>query len=348
MDKRQADVIKIAKGICIFLVVLGHTMIPSIRDNSALIFNIWTVIYLFHMPVFFAVSGILYEVNRDRYEANPAQFIRKKFKLLIIPYISISVVVYLILMILERIPKMAELVGRYVHSVNTVGGVFIEVFTFENHVAQHLWFILVLFFIFVFNIVLRKVNSKILYIITIVAPIFLLPVLKKLFYIPDIPNYFLFELPFFMVGRLIGRSKKILSYVLKDNFSPIAFAILAGLYIAFINETDILLEPIRWIYLFSTRFLGIIMVFSISAWVEKIGKLKTAFICLEKKSYQIYLLHQPFIVSGGAGILYAIGVPDSVIVFIVTIIGLVIPLMIDAILAKSKPYHTLILGGRVN
>ena len=32
MDKRQADVIKITKGLCIFFVVLGHTMIPSIRN----------------------------------------------------------------------------------------------------------------------------------------------------------------------------------------------------------------------------------------------------------------------------------------------------------------------------
>lgn len=348
MDKKQSDVIKIAKGICIFLVVLGHTMIPNIRDDSNVIFNIWTIIYLFHMPVFFSVSGILYEVNRGRYEANPAQFIRKKFKLLIIPYLSISAVVYLFLMILERIPKIAELVGRYVHSVNTVEGVFIEIVTFENHVAQHLWFVLVLFLFFAFNIVLRKVNSNILYITTIVVPIFLLPVLKKMFYIPDIPNYFLFELPFFMVGRLIGKNKEILSYVLKANFLPIAFAILSGLYIAFINKTDILLQPIRWIYLFTTRCLGILMVLSISAWVEKIGKLKTMFSCLERKSYQIYLLHQPFIVSGGAGVLYAVGVSNPVIIFIVTIVGLVVPLMIDTALAKSKPYQIMILGGRVN
>ena len=347
MDKRQSEVIKIAKGICIFLVVLGHTMIPSIRGDSGVIFNIWAIIYLFHMPVFFAVSGVLYELNRERYEENPTQFIIRKFKLLIIPYLSISVAVYLFLIVLERIPKIAELVERYVHSVDTVGGAFIEILTYENHVAQHLWFVLVLFFMFFFNIALRKVDQKILYIVMMILPIFLLPVLKKIFYMPDIPNYLLFELPFFMFGRLIGQNKKILLSVVRTNFSPIVFAILAGVYFAFINETDILPQPIRWIYLFITRCLGILMIFSISAWVEKIQQLKIKLMYLEKKSYPIYLLHQPFIVSGMAGVLYAVGVPNLIIIFMVTIVGFVIPLMTDKILAKLKLYQILILGGRI-
>lgn len=347
MDKRQSDVIKIAKGMCIFLVVLGHTMIPSIRGEGGVIFNIWTVIYLFHMPVFFAVSGILYELNRERYEENPAQFIKSKFNLLIIPYLTISVIVYSLLMILARIPRIAELVARYVHSVDGVGGAFIEIFTYENHVAQHLWFILVLFFIFLANIVLRKANQKILCIAMIIVPIFLLPVLKKIFDIPDIPNYILFELPFFMFGRLIGQNKNLLLSVVRINLSPVVFAILAGVYIAFINGMDILPQPIRWIYLFTTRCFGILMVFSISACVEKIGQLKVAFKYLERKSYLIYLLHQPFIVSGGAGVLYAVSIPNLIIIFAVTIFGFAIPLILDRMFGKAKLYQTLILGGRI-
>ena len=77
MDKRQSEVIKIAKGICIILVVIGHTMIPSIRNEYRIVFQIWSVIYLFHMPVFFAISGMLYELNYDRYTKVPKGFLKK-------------------------------------------------------------------------------------------------------------------------------------------------------------------------------------------------------------------------------------------------------------------------------
>lgn len=347
MDKRQSDIIKIAKGMCIFLVVLGHTMIPSIRGEEGIIFNIWTVIYLFHMPTFFAISGILYELNRGRYEENPVQFIKRKFNLLIIPYLTISIAVYLVLIVIEEIPEISELVVRYVHSVDSIYGAVAEILTYENHVAQHLWFVLVLFLIFLTNIVLRKCNQKILCIVLTAAPIFALPVLKMLFDIPDIPNYFLFELPFFMFGRLIEQNRNILQAVAKENFFPIVFIFLAGMYVEFINDTDVLPLPIRWIYLFTTRCSGVFMVFSISAWMEKRKQLKTAFEYLERKSYSIYLLHQPFIVSGMAGVLFAAAIPNLVIIFMVTIFGFVIPLIIDKMFSKAKLYQVLILGGRI-
>ena len=54
----QRDItIDIAKGIGIFLVVLGHVPIPM-----------WLVtpIYMFHMPLFFFLSGMFVHLNEDR------------------------------------------------------------------------------------------------------------------------------------------------------------------------------------------------------------------------------------------------------------------------------------------
>lgn len=44
----------IAKGIAIFLMVIGHTSIPKIA-------NTW--IYSFHMPLFFFVSGVFFNLK---------------------------------------------------------------------------------------------------------------------------------------------------------------------------------------------------------------------------------------------------------------------------------------------
>ena len=347
MDTTQSNVIKIAKGICIFLVVLGHTMIPSIRGESGIIYDIWTVIYLFHMPVFFAASGILYELNRERYERRPVKFIKSKFMLLIIPYISISVSVYFMLMILMQIPGLSNVVALYVHSVDGLGGALKEIITYENHVAQHLWFVIVLFLVFVINIMLSKANQKIVCWLLTIVPLFALPLLKAAFEIPDIPNYFLFEMPFFMVGRLFVQEKEILKRVTRVNLSPIIFAVLAGIYVLFIEGTDVLPQPIRWLYLFSTRCMGILMVLSISAVIERGRRFNAMFRYLESKSYPIYLLHQPYIVSGGAGVLNAVGIPHFLIIISVTVLGILVPLIIDRILENKNLYRILILGGRI-
>lgn len=347
MDKRQSDIIKIAKGLCILIVVFGHTMIPSIRNERSSIYTLWKIIYLFHMPVFFAVSGILYELNRDRYKREPIQFLKNKFRLLIIPYITISIVVYIILMTLDRLPRISLIVSRYVHNITSVKQIAIEIATYENHVAQHLWFILVLFLIFCVNIVFGKVNQKWLCVFSVITPIFILPVLKMSFELPYIIDYFLFELPFFMIGRLMVSNKHILKKVIKFNYSPIFFAVLVWIYINYVNEINILFAPVRWIFLFIIRIVGIMMIFSISALIERIDKIKDLLLKLEGKSYQIYLLHQPFIVSGGAGFLYAMDIPILVIILVITVLGIVIPLIIDKLFRNLKLYNILVIGGRI-
>jgi len=345
MDKRQSDVIKIAKGLCIFLVVLGHTMIPSIREENGSIHTLWSIIYIFHMPVFFGVSGLLFELNRDRYGREPGKFLKNKARLLIVPYITISIAVYLILLVLGKLPGLSSLIARYVHEVNGVGPVLYEIITYQNHVAQHLWFVLVLFLIFCINIIFGKVNQKGLCIFLTLAPIFVLPLLKMVFTVPDIPNYLLFELPFFMFGRLMAQNRKFLEKATKLNCTPVVFAVFVWLYICYVEGADNLL-PIRWIFLFIMRCMGILMVFSIAALIERVHAIKEPVKFLERKSYPIYLLHQPFVVSGGAGVLYAVGVPVPLIIVTVTVLGIAAPLIIDKLFGKLKFYRYFILGDR--
>ena len=246
---------------------------------------------------------------------------------------------------MTAIPLLSSTITRYVKEMNGISSMIVEIITYENHVAQHLWFVLALFLLFCFSILFKDVNQRYFCVMGMILPIYILPLIKMFISIPDIPNYFFFEMPFFMLGRLICQDKRILTKTLNQNMSPFVFILLVTIYVNYFNESNILPLPLRWTLLFLTRAMGIFMVFSISALIVKISKVKNAFIFLDKKSYQIYLLHQPFIVSGGAGLLYAINVPVLVIILFISSIGVIAPLILDKIMDRSKTYKILILGG---
>ena len=54
---KRIEWIDVAKGLGLFLVVVGHAMTTPIRDASFLCYAIYTAIYFFHMPFMFYLSG---------------------------------------------------------------------------------------------------------------------------------------------------------------------------------------------------------------------------------------------------------------------------------------------------
>ncbi|MBR4670956.1 MAG: acyltransferase family protein [Butyrivibrio sp.] len=74
--KPRTEYIDIARGIVIILMLIGHSGAPDI---------ITTLIYGFHMPFFFILSGFLY--NREKWEEKGLKnLVVSKFKAYIIPY----------------------------------------------------------------------------------------------------------------------------------------------------------------------------------------------------------------------------------------------------------------------
>lgn len=87
MRKTYIDVLK---GIGIFYVVLGHiTNIGELREY------IWN----FHMPLFFAISGFLY--NADKYPGFKG-FFKSRVKSIYIPYVLFFLITFLYWVVIER------------------------------------------------------------------------------------------------------------------------------------------------------------------------------------------------------------------------------------------------------
>lgn len=87
MKNRRVDYLDMVKGIGIILVVMGH--------SEYLAKNALAVIYSFHMPLFFIVSGMI-NCHIREYERPIGQLIKKKFCTLMIPYAVFSLI-YLVI-----------------------------------------------------------------------------------------------------------------------------------------------------------------------------------------------------------------------------------------------------------
>lgn len=85
-DEMKRDTsIDIAKGFGILLVILGH--VPTIPDELK------KIIYAFHIPLFFFISGYLY--NSIKYNLlTPVQFVRSRIQRYIVPYFIIGFICF--------------------------------------------------------------------------------------------------------------------------------------------------------------------------------------------------------------------------------------------------------------
>lgn len=121
--------IDFAKGIAIYLVVLGH-IIQYIFPENALLFKI---IYSFHMPLFFVLSGFTFTKNTEQ---SYSAFVKNKIKSLGMPYL-----LFLLISIFELSIKAIsrqELFWKWDSFFNTI------LLTNESIFSQ-LWFFPTLF-----------------------------------------------------------------------------------------------------------------------------------------------------------------------------------------------------------
>lgn len=83
MEQKRLNYLDMAKGIGIFLVVLGH--IEYIQEGTMK----W--IFSFHMPLFFVVGGILFRLKEEE-KRLPGVTLSRKVRGILTPYLSFSLV----------------------------------------------------------------------------------------------------------------------------------------------------------------------------------------------------------------------------------------------------------------
>lgn len=140
---KRIEWIDIAKGIGILLVILGHAGIPD---------NLYTIIYSFHMPLFFFLSGCTFNRNVDF-----ATFLKKKFKTIVIPYVWGGIL---------YIPYVLMVSGDNINIIE-VATSFVKDYLININ-FDHFWFITALFWCNIIYYLLEKlINNK--YILVLIS-----------------------------------------------------------------------------------------------------------------------------------------------------------------------------------
>lgn len=95
MDKR-VEWIDFAKGIAIFLVVLGHIAEKFLHQNIVvqncnLMEIVHVIIYSFHMPLFFMMSGMVFS---DEKYSSFQEILKRKISTLLVPsYLFVAIII---------------------------------------------------------------------------------------------------------------------------------------------------------------------------------------------------------------------------------------------------------------
>ena len=344
MTDKRLDWADIAKGIGIILVVFAHTLVPKIRDANSVIRFIWIFIYNFHMPLFFFISGWLFERNLSRH-TNKGKFIVGKARLLMLPYLVFSLLSYAVIVVAMKVPSLANVLSGGGYGTPTFKDAFLGILFYYNHTDQHLWFVYSLFLVFAANILLPRVmKSKIALLILL-----LLYISKAFIHYTAILDYTASDLVFFSLARVMCAGGK--NVIIKKPLmilAAVAVFLTTNIIYSYFYVTEMPDGAMKAL-LYLTRALcsigGIITVCSVSDYLSR-TKLSAFFTTLGTYSYDIYLIHAPFLVSGLMGLLLAYSpLPFSVCSATVTVVGLALPWTLSHfVIRRVPPLAFVVLG----
>ena len=78
---KRVEWIDFVKGLGMLLVIIGHCKIPN---------PYWKIIYMFHMPLFFVVTGFVYSPKKN--EVDNITYVKSVSKKYLIPYLVFSLI----------------------------------------------------------------------------------------------------------------------------------------------------------------------------------------------------------------------------------------------------------------
>ncbi len=216
IEKKRIDWIDTLRGLAMFLVVWGHN-----QKNGTLIRK---YIYSFHMPIFFFISGLTFGEN-DKLPFK--DYVKKRVKGLIIPYLFLNIICYIIKVIYFNTGIIDEF--DYIRA-------FFGIFYSSNKIlptpCNPSWFLVSIFIVDILFYLLKKYTKNDFQLglsCTICALISYVNSLSKFqiktpFHIEAV----LMGTMFYFLGYLFIKNIKKFEFILKDKFRMLSYGLTIG------------------------------------------------------------------------------------------------------------------------
>ena len=258
------------------LVVVGH-YIPS--NSPEWYVTLHDIIYSFHMPLFMFASGYVYIATKK--EVTYGQFLVKKVRRLMVPYLTTSVIVITI--------KLVTQGNMSVDNPVTIAS-YLRMF-YLPEAGYFLWFIWALWWMFVIIQLFKTKKARLL----------LFALSFALHYIPlPLPEAFCMAqckdmLVFFMLGVIAFEHNGLHAFI-KDFKVRQAIIVITLFALAQYMRFGGVQQEVAEITGFLLPYLGILFIVEISkAWESAIHEeRKSGVLLIATSSYIIYLLHTTF------------------------------------------------------
>lgn len=305
----------IAKAICIILVVMGHYAVEE---------PVWwkcchDVIYTFHMPLFMFASGYIYIAVKK--EENYFQFLLRKVKRLMIPYLTTSVIV----ITFKLLSQSSDL---YVQNPVTVLS-YAKMF-YSPEAGYFLWFVWALWWLFCLVPFFKSRESRLaLFVIVFLIHYVPHPSVSTMFCLDQALDYSLW----FMLGVIC------FDYKVKPCLRRIPVG--ASMLLFMLAETLYISDVRGQITKSVLPYLGIVMIITTSEALSHrhyVGWLFGIASC----SYIIYLFHTTFMGFVRAALLkmpFMNSVNSMVQVVTICIVvgsGVILPLLLYKVVRKYR------------
>lgn len=332
METNRIVSLDIAKAICIILVVIGH----YIPNNSPEWYKLThDVIYTFHMPLFMFASGYVYIATKK--DIGYGNFLVKKIKRLMVPYLTTSVVVISIKMLTQ---------GNMSVDNPVTWMSYLRMF-YLPEAGYFLWFIWALWWMFVLLPLFKIKRSRTIFFLICLVIHYVPITLPKEFCIAECKNM----LVFFTLGIFAFENKYVFKFLKEYSTNKVILTIVTFViceYLYFSGSDSELLKTVLKILL---PYVGIFFVIEISKLIckyQEIGKNHILMI-VSMSSYIIYLFHTTF--EGFAKAIFRklpldsnlwyVFLPEAIIVIA---IGVITPILLHRYVLKRWQLTSTLFG----
>lgn len=334
MTDKKITYISLLQIIGPIFVVLGHVANNGfISSESA-----WWVfskewIYIFHMPLFFMISGYLLSYKGYLRDRTYGQFILSKVKRLLIPYLIINSIAWLAMLVWQIIQGSISI---------TITEILMSFIKPRTNALTYLWFLFALFLVFLASPLLEKLldfKKPICVLITVVlcVVLYIMPLNTEYFALSDLHK----DLLFFVFGCLLGQIEfeKFVSMMTKYRILFIIGAITTSAVALIWYEQTKMLHFIPCGFILSAFLSVFVCAKEIPPFFEKLAS------C----SFGIYIMHWPVMMA--TRILFHSILNDGVALTAIAmcLFGYIIPILVILVIralpfTKIKKLFKYILG----